>query len=62
MLTHTFSCTYGGRSMKKKRRGVKVGNVMWSSPFRSVSPGGETPQLLHRINISYVNNCKMFIT
>ena len=46
-----YPCTYGGSSMKKKRRGVKVGNAMLSSPFCCVSSGSETPQPLHRTNI-----------
>jgi len=46
-----YTCTYGGSSMRKKRRGVKVGNAMLSSPFCCISSGSETPQPLHRTNI-----------
>jgi hypothetical protein len=48
--------------MRKKRRGVKVGNVMWSPPFRRFSPGSETPQPLERTNISNLSHCKPYIT
>ena len=46
-----YTCTYGGSSMRKKRRGVKVGNVMLPSSFCCISSGSETPQPLHRTNI-----------
>jgi hypothetical protein len=53
--THTrntgYTCTYGGSSMRKKRRGVKVGNVMLPSSFWCLSSGSETPQPLHRTNV-----------
>jgi hypothetical protein len=55
-------CTYGGSRMRKKRRGVKVGNVTWSPPLRRFSPGSDTPQPLHRTNIPNLSHCTVALT